>query len=245
MNRGDTAYIVGNDQAAAGNIEKLLTSVNIEPHIYQSPVDFLRAFSPQKPCCLIIEMRMPKLTGLELLSCLHQRGAYVPTIIVTAYGEVASAVRAMKLGAVEFLEKPVNEELLLECTQHWISINRMEIEQAEKRDATARKLAALSPREREVLNGVLNGLSNKEMARELNVSPKAVELYRSKLMAKMEAPSLAILIRETLCYTLSEKCPHRIRLHSAQADATTANVSEDPFIFNKQFTHQRKNRTSA
>ena len=206
--RDEAAYIIGNDAVAAAAMEQLFASINIEPHIFHSPIDFLRSFKPEKPCCLIMEMRMPKLTGLELLTQLQHRGSRVPAIVVTAFGEVTSAVRAMKLGAVEFMEKPVNEELLVECAQHWISVHSTELAELRRRAAIEAKLAKLSPREREVLQGLLDGKANKEIARELGISPKAIELYRSKLMSKMEASSLAELIRETLCYSAvaTNKC---------------------------------------
>lgn len=195
----DAAYIIGSDIVTTRSLEKLFDSVKIETRVFSSPVDFLRSFAQDKPSCIIMEMRMPRLTGLELLTQLKQRRTSVPAIVVTAYGEVTSAVRAMKLGAVDFLEKPINEELLLECVQQWINVHRAELEHLKRRAATEAKLAKLSPREREVLLGLLHGKSNKEIANELNITPKAIELYRSKLMTKMAVPSLAALIRETLC----------------------------------------------
>ncbi len=206
--RDEAAYIIGNDVADATAMERLFSSINIEPHIFHSPIDFLRSFAPDKPCCLVMEMRMPKLTGLELLTQLQQRGSRVPAIIVTAFGEVTSAVRAIKLGAVEFMEKPVNEELLVECAQHWIGVYSTELAELKRRATIEAKLAKLSPREREVLQGLLDGKSNKEIARERGVTPKAIELYRSKLMSKMETSSLAELIRDTLCYSAvaTNKC---------------------------------------
>lgn len=201
--REDVAYIIGNDVPAATSLKALLDTVKIEPRIFSNPIEFLRSFVHDKPCCIIMEMRMPRLTGLELLAQLRHRQTTVPAIVVTAYGEVTSAVRAMKLGAADFFEKPVNEELLLECIQHWLKINRTELHYARKRSEIEAKLASLSPREMEVLVGVLNGKSNKEIANDLNVTPKAIELYRSKLMSKMGAPSLAALIRETLCSSVS------------------------------------------
>jgi FixJ family two-component response regulator len=228
---GEAVYIVGADLEATDRMGRLFSSVNIEPRIYHSPIEFLQTFAPDRPCCLVLEMRMPKLTGLELLSRLNQQGSRVPAIIATAYGEVASAVRAMKLGAVEFLEKPVNEELLVEYVQYWIGVNHAEREDIQKRAEMEAKLARLSPREREVLQGVLNGMSNKEMARKLGVGTKAIELYRGNLMAKMAAPSLVALVRETLSCSLSTVSPWRGRFDLAQ-DRYVAAVAGK--------THQRK-----
>jgi two-component system response regulator FixJ len=206
MSGGEAVYIVDNDLASTDSMGRLFNSVDLEPRVFQSPVEFLDSFAPDRPCCLLLEMRMPKLTGLEVLLRLKQQGSRVPAIMVTAYAEVPSAVRAMKLGAVEFLEKPVNEEQLLEYVQYWIGVNQAELDDIKRRAAMEEKLASLSPREREVLQGVLNSLSNKEIARELGVSPKAIELYRSHLMTKMAAPSLVALVRETLCCSLNTRC---------------------------------------
>lgn len=219
MSGGEAVYIVGDDLASTASMVRLFNSVHLEPCIFQSPVAFLDSFAPDRPCCLLLEMRMPKLTGLEVLLRLKQQGSRVPVIMVTAYAEVTSAVRAMKLGAVEFLEKPVNEEQLLEYVQYWIGVNKSELEDIKRRTAMEEKLASLSPREREVLQGVLNSLSNKEMARELGVSPKAIELYRANLMTKMAAPSLVALVRETLCCSLNLRCPCHGRIDLAEPRA--------------------------
>ncbi len=205
MSGEEAVCIVGNDPDEAAAMAGLFGSVAIEPLIYDTPVDFLRGFAVDRPCCILMEMRMPKLSGLELLARLSERGCNVPAIVATAFGEVTSAVRAMKLGAVEFLEKPVKDELLLEYVQHWIAKHRAELEAAKRRAAAGEKLARLSPREREVLGGVLDGKSSKQIARDLGVSPKAIELYRSKLMTKMAAPSLAVLIREALSFELRQE----------------------------------------
>jgi two-component system, LuxR family, response regulator FixJ len=233
--REDAAYIIGNDAVAAKSLEKLFDSINIEARVYSNPLEFLRSYTPDKPCCIIMEMRMPRLNGLELLAQLNQRRAPAPAIVVTAYGEVSSAVRAMKLGAVDFLEKPINEEILLECAQQWINVHRTELERMKQRTATETKLESLSPREREVLLGLLSGKSNKEIANGLDITPKAIELYRSKLMSKMAAPSLAALIHETLCSSVcgsSQCCASRgqdghsqlRRGHTRSLDAHEASV---------------------
>jgi FixJ family two-component response regulator len=200
-------YIVGNDRAAADAKGRLFASVNLDVHIFHSPLEFLGGFAPEKPCCLVLEMRMPQMTGLELLSRLRRHPARAPAIVVTAYGEVASAVRAMKLGAAEFLERPVNDELLLEYVQHWIGVNRVERANISKCAAVRAKLARLSLREREVLSGVLEGRPNKEMARDLGIGPKTIELHRAKLMDKMEVSSVAALIREALSCHQQQNAP--------------------------------------
>ncbi len=197
-------YIVDSDMKTAAAAAHLFKSVGIEARVFKSPTEFLDAFVPDEPGCLVTEMRLPELSGLELLAQMRER---LPVLVVTAHADVTSAVRALKLGAVEFLEKPVRDELLLDRVQFWIREHRNDIEFARKRAATAAKIAKLSGREREVLAGLLNGMSNKEIAEALGIGTKAVELYRGKLMVKMAAPSLAVLIREALSYELEAETP--------------------------------------
>ena len=125
MSSGGVVYIVDDDCVSAAAMSALFASVNLEPRAYSSPNDFLKDFSPGDPCCVVLEMRMPELSGLEILARLNQRHGRPPVIVATAYGGVGCAVRAMKLGAAEFLEKPVNEQLLLELVQHWIGIDKI------------------------------------------------------------------------------------------------------------------------
>jgi two-component system, LuxR family, response regulator FixJ len=205
MSSGGVVYIVDDDHVSAGAMSALFASVALEPRVFSSPNDFLKAFCPGDPCCVVLEMRMPELSGLEVLTRLNQRPARPPAIVTTAYGGVSCAVRAMKLGAAEFLEKPVNEEILLELVQHWIGVDKTEREHIRQCAVVQQKLASLSMREHEVLLFLIQGQSNKEMARELGVSPKAIEIYRSKLMTKMAAQSLPGLLGEVLC------CPGRQR----------------------------------
>jgi two-component system response regulator FixJ len=203
MNSAGAVYIIDADRAVAEARARLFASVNLKPRIHHSPLEFLRSFTPDKPCCLVSAMRMPELPGLELLARLQKHSQPPPVIMITAHGDVKSAVQAMKLGAAEFLETPIHEERLLRLVQHWINADRIERANFRKCAAVREKLAKLSAREREVLAGILDGLSNKEMARRLEVSPKSIEVYRGKLMAKMEASSIPGLVREALC------CPAR------------------------------------
>lgn len=203
MKTRGVVYIVDCDRASADSMSALFSSVDLEPRPYASPVRFLKEFCPADPSCIVLEMRMPELSGLEVLGRLGQRPIRSPAIVATAHGAVNCAVRAMKLGAVEFLEKPVHDEHLLELVQHWIGVDRAERDCVRGCAVVQHKLASLSAREHEVLLRLIDGKSNKEMARDLGVSPKAIEIYRSKLMTKMGAQSLAGLIQEALC------CPGR------------------------------------
>jgi two-component system, LuxR family, response regulator FixJ len=198
MNSKGVVHIVDSGGSLAEKAD-LFAELDLEPRVHCSPLEFLRGFTHAKPCCLISAMRMPELPGLELLAQLQRRPAPPPVIMVTAYGDVQTAVHAMKLGAAEFLETPVHDELLLRLVQNWVRVDRGRCGKAAKCAAVREKLGKLSARERDVLAGVLDGLSNKEMAARLSISAKSIEVYRSKLMTKMEACSIPALVREVMC----------------------------------------------
>jgi len=185
----------------------LFGALELDPRVHQSPLEFLKEFTHAKPCCLISAMCMAELPGLELLAQLQRQPTPPPVIIVTAYGSIETAVQAMKLGAAEFLEAPVQDELLARLVQKWINVDRFRRGKANTCAGVREKLSKLSAREREVLTGILNGWSNKEMASELRISAKSIEVYRSKLMAKMETSSVPMLVREVLCCPLFQCCP--------------------------------------
>jgi two-component system response regulator FixJ len=167
----------------------------------------MREFTHARPCCLICRLCMPELPGLELLETLRKRQVPPPVIMVTVHGDVKTAVQAMKLGAAEFLEIPVHDELLSRLVQNWIRMDRVRSDDANTCAAVRKRLSTLSAREREVLTGVLDGLSNKEMAAKLSVSAKSIEIYRSKLMTKMEASSISELVRDVLCCPIFQCSP--------------------------------------
>ena len=185
----------------------LFEAIGLEPNVHRSPLQFLKGFAHAKPCCLVSAMRLPELPGLELLALLQRQSVPPPVIMITAYGDIKSAVQAMKLGAAEFLESPVDDELLLRLAQNWIRVDRARHAKANKCAAVREKLSKLSAREREVLSGLLDSLSNKEIAARLNISPKSVEVYRSKLMTKMEVCSIPALVREVLCCPVFQCSP--------------------------------------
>jgi two-component system, LuxR family, response regulator FixJ len=195
MNSKGVVHILDHGASLAEKAH-LFAALDLEPRVHRSPLEFLRGFTHAEPCCLVSAMRMPELPGLELLALLQKQQVPPPVIIATAYGDVETAVQAMKLGAAEFLEVPVHDELLLRLVQNWLRVDRSRRAKASKCAAVREKLGKLSAREREVLSGVLGGRSNKEMASVLGISAKSIEVYRSKLMTKMEAGSIPELVRE-------------------------------------------------
>ena len=207
MNSKGVVHIVGPAGGTSEDKAELFAALDLEPRVYRSPLEFLRGFTHDKPCCLISAMRQPELSGLELLAQLQKRPIPPPVIMMTAYGDVKTAVQAMKLGAAEFLEIPVRDEALVGMVQNWIRVDAIRRGKASKCAAVREKLAKLSAREREVLAGVLGGQSNKEMAAKLAISAKSIEVYRGKLMAKMEACSIPDLVRDVLCCPLSSCSP--------------------------------------
>jgi FixJ family two-component response regulator len=207
---GAVVYVVDDDVSAREATELLLKTVDLEAELFASPVEFLEAFAADRPSCVVLDLRMPELNGIETLLRLRERRSTVPVIFLTGYGDLAGVVRAMKLGAVDFFEKPVNGELLLESIQHWVKYDMDAHEAFAKRQATLARLAKLSGRQRQVLDCVLNGMSNKETARHLGVSPKAVELYRAGLMRKMGARNVVKLVIDVISCVRSAKKPEAL-----------------------------------
>ena len=187
-------YVVDDDVSTRDSLRLLLKTVGLETIAFSSPIEFLESFASDRPSCVVLDLRMPELNGLETLARLRDRSNTVPAIFLTGHGDLTAVVRAMKLGAADFLEKPVNSELLLESIQHWIEYDIKAHDALRQRQKTLARLAKLSNRQRQVLDCVLNGMSNKETARHLGVSPKAVELYRASVMHKMEAPNVVKLV---------------------------------------------------
>jgi two-component system response regulator FixJ len=186
-------YIVDDDEAVRQSLAFLLGSAGLAVRLYDSATAFLAGLASVKGGCLITDMRMPDMTGLELLRALKAKGCGLPAIVITGHGDVPLAVEAMKAGAVDFIEKPFDEEVILHAVQAALEWGR----DGEGGDASAiaARLASLSERERQVLEGLIAGHSNKTIAYDLGISPRTVEVYRANLMTKMEARSLSELIR--------------------------------------------------
>jgi FixJ family two-component response regulator len=158
--------------------------------------EFIENFDLDRPGCVILDLRMPESNGIETLTWLRTRARTIPVIFVSGHGDLATVVRAMKLGAVEFFEKPFNKELLIETIQHWVRSDIATHRVWTQHAVTLDRLATLSCREKQVLECVLGGMSNKETARHLGVSPKAIEVYRAHLMQKMEVDNVVKLVMQ-------------------------------------------------
>lgn len=197
-------HIVDDDEAVRQSLAFLLSSAGLAVRLYDSATAFLGGLSGIKNGCLITDIRMPNMTGIELLHELKAKACSLPTIVITGHGDVALAVEAMKAGAVDFIEKPFDEEAILRAVQ--AAFERGASGENGDGSAISARLASLSERERQVLEGLVAGHPNKTIAYDLGISPRTVEVYRANLMTKMEAKSLSELIRMAI---LAKVAPSR------------------------------------
>ncbi|MCG8544593.1 MAG: response regulator [Alphaproteobacteria bacterium] len=188
-------FIVDDDQMFRDSVRWLLASVNIEAAMFASAQDFLDAVSPGQTGCLVADVRMPGMSGLELQHAMIRQGINLPVIVMTAHGDVDMAVQAMKDGAMDFIQKPFNDQDFLDLVQNAMDESvRAEQERLRQADV-AHRLGLLTPREREVLDLVVDGQTNRMIAGRLGISEKTVEAHRAKVMDKAQVKSLAELVK--------------------------------------------------
>lgn len=190
-----TVFIVDDDEAVRDSLSWLMKSAGLQAETFASADDFLNGYEGGKPGCLILDIRMPGMNGLELQSRLSDRGVRLPIIIISGHADVPMAVRALKAGAFDFIEKPFNDELLLDLVQRAIERDSRQRESMAEVDEWRARIESLTPREREVLDHVVAGASNKKISLELGVSLKTVEAHRARVMEKLRADSLSHLVR--------------------------------------------------
>jgi two-component system response regulator FixJ len=193
-----TVHVIDDDEAARHSLAFLLRSAKIDVKTYESAAAFLDVASNVKTGCVITDVRMPEISGIDLLRRLRELKIGVPVIIITGHGDVPLAVEAMKIGAADFLEKPFDDEVLLAAVRSALDKQDSDSKRRAERVEIESRLAALSNRERDVLNGLVAGHANKQIAFDLGISPRTVEIYRANLMAKMQAASLSDLVRMAL-----------------------------------------------
>jgi len=186
-------HIVDDDEAVRKSLAFLLSSAGHAVRLYDSATAFLGDLPHLTGGCLITDIRMPDMTGLELLHQMKAKACALPAIVITGHGDVPLAVEAMKAGAVDFIEKPFDDQAILGAVQ--AALERRGDGQGGDAPVIVARLASLSERERQVLEGLIAGQANKTIAYDLGISPRTVEVYRANLMAKMEAKSLSELIR--------------------------------------------------
>jgi len=191
-------YVVDDDKLARESLGWLIDSVGLPVKVYESGQKFLDDYQKGMAGCLVLDVRMPDINGMDLHAKLKQDGCTLPVIIMTGHADVAMAVRAMKAGVYDFIEKPYNDSLMLERIQSAIAFDLDNRKAQERVDSVKERLDTLTPREYEVLQYVLKSTANKVIAAELTISIKTVELHRSNLMTKMQASSVTELVRLAL-----------------------------------------------
>jgi two-component system response regulator FixJ len=198
MDDNRVLHVIDDDDAVRDSLTFLLRTAGFAVTAHESATEFMTSLPGLNPACVITDIRMPGTSGMDLLRELAGRDPFVPTIVITGHGDVPLAVEAMKLGAVDFIEKPFEDEAIVAAVRDAMSRrNETAANDAASADVRAR-LAALSTRERQVLDGLISGSANKVIAQELGISPRTVEVYRANVMTKMQARSLSELVRMTL-----------------------------------------------
>ena len=191
-------HIVDDDPAIRDSLSLLLKSAGFESRTYASAEDFLSSYKASRPGCLLLDIRMPGMNGLDLQEELASRRINTPVIIMTGDGDVPAAVRAMKAGSLDFIEKPFDPQFLLDLVKIGLAKDVKQRKRRKKDEEISSRLAALSSREREILDLLAAGEPNKMIARKLDISPRTVELHRSHIMRKLHAHSLSDLVRLSL-----------------------------------------------
>ena len=191
-------HVIDDDAAMRDSLAFLLDVNGFKPEAFESSNAFLSKAASDAPACIVSDIRMPGMNGIELVRKLKSDGIQCPVILITGHGDVALAVEAMKAGAVDFIEKPFDDAVLLGAIRSALEARRADQADSAARTEAQARLAELSPREQDVLQGLVAGKINKVIAHELNISPRTVEVYRANLMAKTGARSISELMRIAL-----------------------------------------------
>jgi len=206
MARKPTIFIVDDDEAVRDSLELLLQAAGF-PQIatYESSLGFLASARPEPGDCLLLDVRMPDMDGLELQAELNRRAVRLPVIVMTGHGDVPIAVRAMKAGAADFIEKPFTDDLLIDGVRRALALSAETLRVSGETTEISRRFETLTAREREVLEGMVAGHPNKVIAHDLGISPRTVEIHRARVMNKMEARSLSALVRMAVAAGMAPK----------------------------------------
>jgi two-component system response regulator FixJ len=194
----DIVHVVDDDEAMRDSMAFLLRAENFQVQTYAAATDFLKALPQIKTGCVVTDVRMPGMSGLELLQRLRELKVSLPVIVVSGHGDVPLAVEAMKTGALDFIEKPFSDEVFLRAVRMAVTAHAIDSQRQAQKATIDSRLKSLSNREREVLEGLVAGHPNKTIAYDLGISPRTVEIYRANVMEKMQAESLSGLVRMAL-----------------------------------------------
>jgi two-component system response regulator FixJ len=188
-------HVIDDDAAVRDALDALLGSAGLEVRTYATAVDFLDGLAATPPGCVVSDVQMPGLSGLELLHRLEDRRGEFPMIVLTGQADVPMAVEALQAGAADFIEKPFDSDRIIRSVQAALARMSASSERSQEKGVYGQRAEGLSPREAEVLDGLVAGLSTKAIARNLGLSPRTVDVYRGHVMSKMQAESLAELVR--------------------------------------------------
>ncbi len=201
-----TVFLVDDDQGMRDSLSLILDLAGYRVRSFASPQSFLDVFSPEDHGCLLLDQRMPEMTGLDLQAALMERQCLLPIIFLSAFGDVPTTVRAIQGGAVDFLEKPASKEILIERIESAFTVDRRRRLEAASENDILDRFRQLTPREQEVLGLTTQGFTNKDIARQLGISPRTVENHRARMMEKMRAANLAELCRmAAVCQPLASR----------------------------------------
>jgi two-component system response regulator FixJ len=200
-------HVIDDDEAIRDSLAFLLATVGLEVRAYDSATAFLAALPDIGAGCIVTDVRMPGISGVDLRRRLRELGIRMPVVVMTGHGDVQLAVEAMKIGARDFIEKPFDDETLLGAVRAALDDGERQAQHDAERDALLERLSSLSNRERDVLQGLVAGKPNKIVAFDLGISPRSVEIYRANVMTKMNAGSLSKLVRMALVAGILESSP--------------------------------------
>lgn len=195
MTEFPTVFIVDDDQAVRDSLKFLVETNGRSAQTYATALEFIDDYDPDAPGCLLLDVRMPEMNGFELQKELHKRKITIPIIFISAHGTVPTAVRALKLGAVDFIMKPFNNIVLLDKIEQAIDTDRQQREEQCRKSRIALRIAGLTPRERDVMRLIVEGMPAKHIAAQLGISNKTVDVHRSHIMEKLEIKSVAELVK--------------------------------------------------
>jgi two-component system response regulator FixJ len=198
MSDANLVHIIDDDEAVRDSLAFLLRAAEFNVVTYPSATHFLESLTRDIDGCVITDVRMPDMSGLELLRRLRGLSCMIPVVVMTGHGDIQLAVEAMKAGAIDFLEKPFDDERVLAAMRSALDARRAQSERTGRRKEVEERLDSLSQRERQVLDGLVAGSPNKTIAHDLGISPRTVEVYRANVMTKMQAGSLSELVRMVL-----------------------------------------------
>ncbi|MEW7978465.1 MAG: response regulator transcription factor [Candidatus Sedimenticola endophacoides] len=198
MKQESTVFVVDDDREVRDALQLLMESVGLPVETFGSAQEYLDRFDPERPGCLVLDIRMPGMSGLELQARLNAERIYPPIVIITGHGDVPMAVRAVQAGAVDFVQKPFNDQALLDSVHRAIERDAQQRGEVSRLRDIEERVRRLTPREREVMDLVIAGKRNKVIASEMNISQSTVEAHRAKVMEKMEADTLSSLMRVML-----------------------------------------------